>query len=295
MTINWDDLRCFLAVAETGSLTAAANRLDSSQPTVGRRLKALESALDAVLVRRVKDKYLLTPLGETVLNLAQGMELAVFDIDRHASGVEVTPGGRVRIATTECIASTWLVRKLPELAEKFPDVEVEILTGISMADLMRREADIALRVGVSGPEELECYRAGIVDFGLYGSDAYFKQHASPNTVEDLVDHVGFESLGSLSGLPQVIKYREVIRRHIPFAFDSILTQREAVLNGLGIMTLPKYLCYGVKHVTRVLASDFTVRRDIWLLTHPDLLRTPRVDVTWRYLQAALQRDARVFS
>lgn len=297
MSTHWDDLRFFLAVAETGSLTAAAQTLGSSQPTLSRRIKELETALGARLLRRGKDRYTLTPLGETVYERARRMEDAVFEIERHAGNKEVIPQGRVRIATTECIASSWLVRQLPEFGERFPLIVIEILTGISTADLMRKEADIALRVGISGPEQLHSQKVGSVEFGIYASERYLAEHGAPRSIEDLADHVTLESLGDLSGLPQVLQLRQNSAPTSPYGFDSILTQARAARVGLGVMVLPKYLSSfdGIDdELQRLFAEEFSVRRDLWLITHPDLLPTARYDATWRYLVDALDEAAGLF-
>ena len=295
MLSNWDDLRCFLAVAEAGSLTGAARLLDSSQPTLSRRMKALEKSLDATLVRRSADGLSLTPLGELVAALARDMQRLTHDVERHASGQVPSESGRVRIATTECIASSWLIRQLPEVARRFPAIEFEIVTGIGMADLMRRDADFALRVGVAGPDELESHHAGVVQFGLYASSEYLASRPAPVSLDDLSEHVGFESLRELSGLPRVLKFRELISPDVPYAFDSILTQLAAMRSGLGIVPLPKYLCRGIDGIERVLESEFALRRDLWLLTHPDLLQAPRFGVIWRLLKECLDRDSGWFA
>lgn len=294
MLTNWDDLRCLLAVAEAGSLTSAARRLESSQPTLGRRMRALEASLDAPLLHRSSDRLTLTPLGETVVDIARGIQSAVDDIERHAAGSVPTPAGLVRIATTECIASSWLVRQLPRFAASYPEIEIEILTGISMSDIVRREADIALRVGLAGPDNLECLRVGSVEFGLYAGKSYLRQNPAPSSLDELSEHAGFDSLRDLSALPQVVEFRRVAADH-SFGFDSVLTQAAAVRRGLGIVPLPKYVCAHDPDVERVLGGDFALQRDLWLLTHPDLLRTPRYSAVWRFLKDALSKDAHVFA
>ena len=250
MLSNWDDLRCLLAVAESGSLTAAARRLESSQPTLGRRMRALEARLDAPLLQRRRDRLTLTPLGETVVDIVRGMQSAVDDIERHAAGAEPRPSGLVRISTTECIASSWLVHQLPALAANHPDVEIEILTGISISDIVRREADIAIRVGLAGPENLESLRVGTVEFGLYAGREYLRENPAPSSLDELSEHTGFDSLRELSALPQVVQFRD-LAVDSSFGFDSVLTQAAAVRRGLGIVPLPKYVCVNDPDVDRV--------------------------------------------
>ncbi len=291
---NWENLRCFLAVAESGSLTAAASRAGASQPTLSRRIKALECELNGKLFRRMKDRYSLTPLGEVVFAQVTRMQSAVFDLERQVSGEAVQPRGRVRLATTECIASAWLVPRLGDLSRRLPEVELEILTGISMSDLMRKEADIAIRVGVSAPDPLESYRAGTVEFGLYGSAGYLESNGTPKSLAELPEHAMLESGGTLSGLPQVVQFRRSMFHEPSFAFNSILSQVEAAQQGLGLVPLPKYLTVDRPELHRVLPEAFAVRRDLWLVTHPDLLDTSRYRAVWSYLKEATLSDSSRF-
>ena len=296
MITNWDDLRCFIAVAKTGRLTAAARQLGLSQPTVGRRVKSLEKQLDSKLLSLLKEKYTLTPAGQRVFDIAQNFEQNIVDIEQCVSIKEQEPAGRVSIATTDCIASTWLATKLPELTARYPKIEIQLLSGISNLDLMRKEADIALRIGTSGSNALLAKKVGVAEFGLFASKDYLKNSGEPKKTKDLQDHQIIEAVQELDGLPQTRLLRELARAaEVSFACNQVIAQRNAACNGLGIVALPHHLTVGKNQLKRVLKKEFSIQREMWLLTHHDSFDTPCYRLLWDYLAGELEKDKTVFS
>lgn len=292
---RWDDLRLLLAVADSGSLTAAAANSGASQPTLSRRIKALEASLETTLLRRVDDHYRLTPAGETIVGLVRQMAAAASAIERQVGANAESPTGRVRLATTECVAASWLVQQLPVLEQRYPDLELEILTDVGFADLTRREADIAIRIGVSGADGLHTEHVGSVRFDLYGSQHYLDRNGMPQTLDDLSHHVGIDSLRELARVPQAVAFREAMGGELPVACNSILGQLQGVRSGLGLMVLPRYLAIADAKLVPLLPQVFGSYRDLWLVCHADLLSTARFKVTWEFLRRALRADARQFS
>ena len=147
---NWDYFRFFLAVAETGSLSAAAQVLGVSHPTVRRQIRDLESSLSAKLFNRTPDGYVLTAEGERMVDLAKTMEITAHAIERCANGEQSKCAGRVTLAAAAGIGTHWLAPKIAEFRRQHPGVEVELNISRSQLDLMRLEADIALRMGDPG-------------------------------------------------------------------------------------------------------------------------------------------------
>ena len=294
--IDWDDLKCFLALAETGQLTGAGARLGISQPTMGRRLKQLENCLGTKRAERVHDKYVLTPSGELVYELAKEMQQSVYAIERNTIDKDADVAGRITLSTTSCIASAWLVAQLKEFLDKHPRVEVELVIGLDLLSLRNRQADIALRVGTRGPEDLVGKRAGVVNFGLYASQDYLRARGRPQRPEDLARHEIIDSLGALAQVTQVGMLRELAHgARTPIGSDSILAQLRAARKGIGIVALPHYLVVASPELVRVLEQDFDIALDLWLLIHRDLTTTPRYSVCFQYLLTALQRHAQVFA
>jgi len=296
MIDSWEDVRCFLAVANGGSLSAAARQLQVSQPTMGRRIKSLERQLDARLFSLTSDGYVLTSLGAQLYEIAQQMEQAVLSIERRVSGEEDALDGRVCIATTECIAVSWLVAQIPEFNRRWPDIEIEIITSIKLHNLFRRESDVALRVGNPGSEKLIGQQIGEVSFGLYGAEHYFAQRGEPGSLSDLTGHTFIESSGELVDLAQAQQLREATQgAPAPILCNHVLTQLALARAGLGLVAMAKYLTVTAPELRRIVPDEFDIRLDLWLLTHRDLKDTARFRVVRDYLTESARRDRAVFT
>lgn len=296
MINNWEDLRCFLAVAENGSLSAAARQLKISQPTMGRRIKALEKQMNARLFSPSADGYALTTLGVKIYEVARQMEQAVLSVERHLSGAEGELAGRVSIATTECIAVAWLVDQIPVFKRRYPGIEIDIVTGIKMHNLSRRETDIALRVGQPGREKLVRRRIGEVTFGLYGSERYLTQHGQPTRLSELPDQAFVDSAGELANLAQVQLLRQAASgAAVPIRCDHLLTQLALARTGLGLIAMPKYLTGLAPELRRILPDQFETRLSIWTLTHHDLKDAAPVRAVREFIAESVRRDQSIFT
>src|SRR5213082_1127312 len=139
------DLRFFLAVAKTGSFSAAATQLDTKQTTVGRRIQALERRLGAKLFDRHRHGMEVTPAARGVMVQAESMLANATSIERHLAGLDREMAGVVRIASTEGIAAHWLVPRLNQLRRTHPDIVVQVIAGDQVLDLATRQADLAIR------------------------------------------------------------------------------------------------------------------------------------------------------
>lgn len=143
--VAWEDLAVLLATVKQGSVSAAARTLRISQSTASRRLARLESALSVRLFDRTSEGVLPTDFAERLVPLARLVEGNMADIARLAHGEEVHPRGRVRLALPDGVASAWLLPMLSEFYDRYPEVAVDLVIGHAVVDLVRREADIALR------------------------------------------------------------------------------------------------------------------------------------------------------
>ena len=291
MPINWDDMRYFLAVAETGSLSAASRRLHVAQPTVGRRIQALESGLKARLFEHFSHGYTLTAIGEQLLEHAQTMEQAALRIERRAAGIEQQIAGPVGVATTEGLGY-WLTAKLPLLRERYPQLELELMIDMSLIDMLRRQADVALRVGGPGSDALVGRCVGQVGFGLFAAPDYLAQVGEPRSMEELAEHTLIESTGAIAALAQVKQLREAAREAtISLKCNHITVQMGAARAGLGLLALPVYYrLIGADELRQVLKDIFTPKLDLWLVSHPDLRASARVRAVLTFIAEQVQAD-----
>ena len=288
---DWDDYRFFLAVSETGSLSAAARKLGVTQPTVGRRVNDLEKRLGARLFDRMSHGYELTAAGQRISELAARIECTAFAIEQRVSGEDAQLNGRVSITTAEGMGICWLAPRLPKLRERYPDIDIELVVGVGVLDLVRREADIALRIGNPGCVELVGRRIGDVHCGLYASESYLARHGEPAALEDLSRHTIIESVRDIANLAQARRLREVAKdAGVGVRCNNLTAQIAAARAGLGILALPDYMVGGASGLRRILAASFDSKLDLWLLTHRDLRRTARIRAVLDFLAEEIRDD-----
>lgn len=161
--VNWDNGRFFLAVARTGTLRGAAQRLGVDQATVGRRITALEDELSAKLFLRTSTALVLTPAGEALIGPAEAMEQAAHTIERRVAGIDDQLAGTIRVATTDTMAATFVLPAIAQLRQRHPGIEVVCMASKSIANLTKREADVAVRTLRPDSPDLIARRIGQMD------------------------------------------------------------------------------------------------------------------------------------
>lgn len=291
--MDWNDLRYLLAIARTGTLAGAARDLGVEHTTVGRRLNALESALGTRLFTRGPDGFTPTRAARDILPLAEEIAARVESIERRAvddSRVE----GTVRLTTSEALGG-YLVKQLPTLRERHPALLVEILSGNRAFDLMRGEADIAVRIRPTTEPDLLTRKIAVAGWALYGTPAYVARRGAPASAEDLRGHevVTYdETMGAIPGALWLQKHGEgtscVMRA------NSIVAAFNAVILGLGVSVLPCFMSDAEPTLQR-LAPQVLGGRDIFLVVHPDLARVARVRAVMDFVVEVFERDAAMWS
>ena len=285
---DWDDYRYFLAVAEAGTLSAAAQALGASQPTIGRRVAELEKRLEAKLFHRSPSGYQLTELGQQVHERVKAIDKEAQWIERKVSYSDRVPEGRVVLTTTEDIGYFCLAPLLGRFHEQHPEIDLDLIIAYHAVDLLSGEADIALRVGNPKSAQLVGRRLCKLRFGLFASKEYLARHPVPRTVEDLNHHSVIESVRQLNNFAQTTW----LRRHseqgrVAFSCDNLMVQLSALEAGLGIIALPHYMLTHNSKVRTLLADQFELALDLWMLTPRDLRRVPRVRAVLDFLSAQL--------
>ena len=173
--LDWTALRDFLAVAETGSLSRAARRLGVSQPTLTRRMAALEERLRTELFRRTPRGVELTEAGESILPAARQMEQEAHAVELAISGRDAALAGLVRVTATEGLGIHWLTPALAEFQLAHPAIEIQLLLQNQVLNLLQREADIAVRLSRPLQSDLVARKVGELAFGLYASREYLDE------------------------------------------------------------------------------------------------------------------------
>lgn len=282
---DWDDLKHLLAVARHGSTLAAGRALGVDQSTVQRRLAELERQLGQALVERHPSGYRLTDFGRDMLPHAERVEQAAIAFGEHLQVASAAAGGVIRMTCPEPI-----VNRLTQTAlfDKFhalhPQWRVQFVMSDKYLDLMKGDADVALRSGNTEDSELIGRKIGDSIWAVYASKAYLERHAPPQGVTDLKDHalVGFDD--TLAGHRASQWLREVAPG-VPLAArsSSVLGLIYSVKAGIGIGPLPLSLGEAETDLVRVLGPIPELAR-IWrILTTPALRHTPRVAAFFEFI------------
>jgi DNA-binding transcriptional LysR family regulator len=277
---DWNDLKFFLAVARSGSLSSAGVVLGTSASTVSRHVDALEKRFGRTLFLRQQSGYLLTDDGTDLMEQIEQVEQAMIATERKGYwSAQQEVSGVVRLATTEMLALHLVVPHLPILRARYPGLRVELDIALARVNLSRREADLALRM--AAPNEAEgdyiARRIGKVDFGLYCANRAMPAGDLADRSEAWrgQDYVSWD--GSWDELPMARWMHSAFGARPPgFVCNSLPTQCAAVRAGLGAGMLPCFIGDADEALCRIGPDSIPVSRDLWLVYHRDLKASRRV-------------------
>jgi len=289
--LDWTDLRFLLAIQRERTLSGAARKLACDQTTVGRRLEALEAALEARLFRRTPDGYFPTRDGELALARAERVEEEVLSLEREVVGRDERPAGLVRLTTYESFGTTFLAPRLGELRARHPELDLLLNMDNRPLNLSRREADLAVRPGKPSQQPLHIRKIGAVTAALYAAPSYLKRRGEPRSADELSTHDIIddeESSYSLSRwlAPLTRGARTVLR------CDSAVAQAGAAAAGMGVVLLYCYLGDGQRGLKRILPK-LELTNDLWIAVHRDLQHAARVRAVIDFVVEVAKRDAAI--
>ncbi|OQR45225.1 LysR family transcriptional regulator [Klebsiella aerogenes] len=276
---NWDDTRIFLAVARSGTLSGAAETMDMGIATLSRRLDRLEKSLAVPLFSRHQSGYRLTDDGEALLARAEALEHAGLAFGETAR-LQGNVAGLVRLATSDNLAAHFILPSLNGLMEKYPDLRIEVLSGVQSVNLHRRDADLAIRMVKPESGNLTLKRLGKVGFGLYSADTGLA--GSTDAAFNHAQYIGWPE--SHQHLPAARWITRTLRgRPCRVEANTLLAQLSAVSAGLGLGVLPHFMAR--KNGLQCVNADIGVDQTLWLVMHSDLAHSRRVRVVADHLIA----------
>ena len=289
---DWNDLRHFLAVAETGSTLAASRRLRVSQATVSRRITVLEETLGTALFVRSATGYRLTPRGCAVLPAAEAVAEAVRGFDEGIKSESRRVAGRVLLTTVEFAASMWVIPAIARLREEHPDIAVELMTTDTVLDIARGDADIGIRFGPRPSQDALVVRH-LVDMEecFFATHALVERLGEPHDYADLarypmVDYSD-DRLGPIAAwVAENVPGRKVVQR--VSALSSIVA---GVRAGLGAALLPCIMGDSMRGLVRLLPA-IPPRSTCWLVTNELARRQPHVRAVIDHVVEEIQRAVR---
>jgi molybdate transport repressor ModE-like protein len=287
---DWNDLRYLLAIAREGSTLAAAKSLGVSQPTVQRRLAALEERIGRHLVEHHPTGYRLTELGKVLLPHAIDVERAVEAFQRQvtSAGEELT--GVLRVTCPEGMASRLLAPVIEAFRQKYPELRVDLIMTDRRLDLAKGEAEVALRMHEPGEEALIARRIANSSWAVFASQSYVRRHGRPKRPEDLNQHAIVEFAGELAANHAARWLRSVApNATIAVRGNSMLGVIAAVRSGAGLAPLPMLLGASEEGLEAVLTSIPEIDSKLYLVMHADLQNTPRVRAFCDFVAAEFAR------
>ncbi|WFP77758.1 LysR family transcriptional regulator [Mesorhizobium sp. WSM4906] len=287
---DWNLIKSFVAVAETGSLSAAARRLEASQPTLGRHIAELEQALGVTLFRRGRRGYELTEAGSTLYERGRAVSEQANAFSLLALGSVEAIEGTVRIAASEVVAACVLPEMTARLGEEEPGIEVEVVASNQVENLLRRDADIAIRMVRPAQNELVARKVTDIPLCLCAAKSYLDRRGRPAKPGDLVDHslVGFDRSDEIIrgftayGIP-------VGRSHFRFRTDNQIVLWEAVRAGNGIGIGQEPLANRNPDLEKLLSDVPLPTLPVWLAMHRDVRTSMRIRRVADFLHEELKR------
>ena len=266
----WDDIRIFLAIARAGTLSGAASALETGIATVSRKLDRLEQSLGLPLFSRHQSGYRLTDDGEALLERAEALEEAGRAVTEKAQ-LQGAVAGLVRLATSDNLATHFILPSLPSLLQTHPALRLEVLSGVQSVNLHRREADLAIRLVRPEAGNLTIRRLGTLGFGLYMAPSLL--HASAPFTLNEAPCIGWSE--SHQHLPAARWIKRVLRgRSCRLEANTLTAQVAAVTAGLGVGVLPHFMARASG--LHCLQRDSSADQPLWLVMHADLATSGRV-------------------
>ncbi len=291
--IDWERQRAFLAVIDTGSLSAAARQLGAAQPTVRRRIEDLEAQLGVALFTRSPSGLTPTALGKDLVQHARAMALAAASLARAASAEAGAASGVVRITASEVIGMEVLPAMLAALRETHPGLVFELALTNRSEDLLRREADIAVRMVRPTQEALVAKRIGNISLGMFAHKRVLDAWGRPTTMDEArrMPLIGYES--ETVGV-RAVKAMGLDLAPSDFAFrtDNDVAQLAAIRAGLGLGICQVGLAARDPMLERVMADAFAFDLETFVVTHEDLKDVRRVRLVFDALVEGLTQYAR---
>lgn len=289
--LDWNQLKAFLQTTQTGSLSAAARKLGLTQPTLSRQVAAIEQQMGVTLFERVGKAMVLTPTGLDLLEHARAMGAAAEALGLAASGRSQAVGGVVSVSASDAVAAYLLPPLVQRLHAQEPGIAIEVISSNALSDLLRREADIAIRHVKPEQPDLIARLVREAQACFYASEAWVQVHGHPRTAEDAA-HLPFV------GSDRNGQYLGYLRQHglnlnednFSCYSDHTVAHWALVRQGMGIGAMMNEIARTTPGMVRVLDDLPPVRFPIWLVSHRELRTSRRIRVVFEALAEGLKAE-----
>lgn len=287
MPFDWDLAKTLLAVADEGSLSAAARALGQTQPTVSRQIAALEAALGATLLERTGRSVEMTPFAIELLDHIRAMASGADLISLAAFGQSNSVEGQVRITASELMSAYVLPDVLTEIRRQAPALEIDLVADNGIRDLVRREADIAIRHARPEQPNLMAKRVGDETLGFYASPAYLDAMGQPEA-GNLRKHqiISYVEADRMLSYLQPAGF-ELTRANFRLSSSSQFAALEMARAGMGMIIAPQWAAMKFPGLQPVLPSADAFKIPTWLVTHSEMKTSRRIRLVFDHLAGHL--------
>lgn len=285
---DWNQFRAFLETAETGSLSAAARKLGLTQPTLSRQVAAIEQRMGVTLFERVGKSMVLTPTGLDLLEHARVMGAAAQALSLAATGRAQAFEGVVSVSASDVVAARLLPPIVTQLRAQEPGIVIEVIASNALSDLLRREADIAIRHVKPEQPDLIARLIREATAGFYASEDWVKAHGHPRHAEDAtrLPFVGIDRSGQFLAH---LRTHGLLLGEANFSCyaEHSVAHWALVRQGMGIGVMMEDIARDTPGIVRVLDDVPPVRFPVWLVTHRELRTSRRIRVVFEALAQGL--------
>lgn len=290
-SIDWNDLRVFLAVLRAGSLRGAARRLELNHATVNRRLTALEAGFGSKLFDRTRAGFVPTQAGEELLAAAELVEDELFRVEQTIAGRDANLSGEVKVSLPYAIIRGLLADDLCRFSRQYPDIHLEIDLTDDFTDLARLEADVSIRMAYEVTDDVVGRRLVQYAKTIYAAPQV-AQRLDPRTGTLQGDEIwiGWHGAEGNNAWTRGTPYSSVLARH---DMPHHAAQIELARGGMGLTMLPCFLGDREPGLRRVPGAEVVPDRSIWLLLRPGLRRTARVRAFVDFIADAIMAQRRL--
>lgn len=285
--MEWSDLKIFLAIARAGTLSGAARQAGQTQPTMGRRLRALEAAMGHVLFQRTGEGLVLTDEGRATLLHAERIAEEVLMLERRLAGQTQALEGLLRISSSDWFGAHVLSPMVASFRQQHPGVSVELITDSRLFSLARREADLAFRITPFDEPDIVQRQLLQLDYALYAAPHLAKPTRGDGTGCTLIT---MDS--AFADIPDSKWLRKLLpNAHVGFASNNREAQATQCIAGAGIAVLPCILADRIPAISRIDLGETPPGRTVYVGYHRDLRYLGRLRAFLEHVQASLPGPA----
>ncbi|HMS27747.1 MAG TPA: LysR family transcriptional regulator [Burkholderiaceae bacterium] len=285
---DWHLIRAFLAALDAGSLLGAAKKLQTTQPTVGRQVAQLEAQMDVVLFERTGRGLQPTATALSLADAARSMEAGALQLARQLQAKQTQIQGTVRITASQPVAYQLLPPILASMRVTLPEIQIELVSSNQVSNLLRREADIAVRMVQPDQGTLVAKKLGSVTVGVYAHKSYLARFGTPQAPDDLLNHtlIGYDTDDVM--IRGFANYGQTLNKNA-FALrtDDLIVQWQALLAGCGIGFVADYMGRSDNDLVKILPMLKIPPLPMWLAVHREIRSNQRIRAVFDYLAKAL--------